>query len=136
VPRSVDADARPPAVRPSPSTRTLRDAGRPGRSARSVLELKVDAQVRDLLARIVEQEQLARAAQSHVDGFFGWPSWSMDTGLLPAQERFVEHWSPQRVLDDAQLLRQLVDVLHRWSSTRGDDASLEEALTVLTGLRR
>ncbi|MBB3326933.1 hypothetical protein FHX39_001877 [Friedmanniella antarctica] len=29
-----------------------------------------------------------------------------------------------------------MDVLHRWSSTRGDDASLEEALTVLTGLRR
>ena len=112
-----------------------RDAGRPGRSARSVLERKVDSEVSDLLARILAQEQVAAAAQSDLDEFFGWPSWSMDTGLTPAQETFVEHWSPQRVLDDSRLLRQLVVILHRWSSTRGDDASLDEALTILRDLQ-
>lgn len=128
-------DAGPPVRRPGPAPRVARDAGRPGRSARSVLELKVDAEVGDLLTRIAEQEQVAGAAQSDLEEFFGWPSWSMDTGLTPAQEKFVEHWSPQRVLDDARLLRQLVMVLQRWSSTRGDDASLDEALTILRDLQ-
>ena len=124
-----------PGDRPGSTTGVARDAGRPGRSARSVLELKVDAEVSDLLTRIAEQEQVAGAAQSDLEEFFGWPSWSMDTGLTSAQEKFVEHWSPQRVLDDSRLLRQLVMVLQRWSSTRGDDASLDEALTVLRDLQ-
>ena len=55
--------------------------------------------------------------------------------LTPAQEKFVEHWSPQRVLDESRLLRQLVMVLQRWSSTRGDDAGLDEALTALRVLQ-
>jgi hypothetical protein len=122
------AGARP--VRPA---RALRDVGRPGRSARSVLQLKVDSEVHDLLARISEQEQLAVEALSGLDEAVGWPLWSMDTRLTPAQETFVEHWSPQRVLDDKRLLRELVGVLHRGSSTRGDVASLKEALTILTG---
>jgi hypothetical protein len=127
--------AGPPGRRPGPTPGVARDAGRPGRSARSVLALKVDAEVGDLLTRIAEQEQVAGAAQSDLEEFFGWPSWSMDTGLTPAQEKFVEHWSPQRVLDDSRLLRQLVMVLQRWSSTRGDDASLDEALTILRDLQ-
>jgi hypothetical protein len=133
VERTVGAG--PPGGRPRPTTRVARDAGRPGRSARSVLELKVDAEVSDLLTRIVAQEQVAGAAQSDLEEHFGWPSWSMDTGLTPAQEKFVEHWSPQRVLDESRLLRQLVMVLQRWSSTRGDDASLDEALTILRDLQ-
>jgi hypothetical protein len=90
--------------------------------------------VADLLARIAEQERLADEAQSDLDEYFGWPSWSMDTGLTPAQEKFVEHWSPQRVLDDLGSVRRLVGALERWSSAHEDDESLDEALTILTNL--
>jgi hypothetical protein len=92
------------------------------------------AGVADLLARIAEQERLADEAQSDLDEYFGWPSWSMDTGLTPAQEKFVEHWSPQRVLDDLGSVRRLVGALERWSSAHEDDESLDEALTILTNL--
>jgi hypothetical protein len=129
VERTVGAG--PPGGRPRPTTRVARDAGRPGRSARSVLELKVDAEVSDLLTRIVAQEQVAGAAQSDLEEHFGWPSWSMDTGLTPAQEKFVEHWSPHQVLADARLLRELVGVLQRWRSTRPADAVVDDALAVL-----
>jgi hypothetical protein len=121
-------------VRPVRPAGAVRDVERPGRSTRSVLQLQVDSEARELLARISEEEQLAVEVQSELDGFLGWPSWSMDMGLTPAQETFVEHWSPQRVLDDKRLLRELVGLLRRCSSARGDVAGLREALTILTKL--
>lgn len=88
----------------------------------------------DLDARLAQQERLAAAAQSDLDEHFGWPSWSMDTGLTPAQEKFVEHWSPQRVLDDLASVRRLVRVLERWTSEHDDDESLDEAMSILVNL--
>lgn len=100
----------------------------------SALEVEVDAHVRELLERIGAQERLAADAQSELEDFLGWPSWSMDTGLTPAQERFVEDWSPQQVLESSRAVRQLVRVVQRWTSTHRDDAGLDEALAVLTTL--
>jgi hypothetical protein len=100
------------------------------RSDRSPLEVEFERQVRGLLGRIAAQERLAQDA-SDLEEFFAWPSWSMDTGLTAAQEKFVEHWSPQRVLDDSRSLRQLVRVLQHWTRTHRDDDELDEALTIL-----
>jgi hypothetical protein len=104
------------------------------RPASSVAQPTEQAGVRDLLARLAQQERLADDAQSDLDEYFGWPSWSMDTGLTPAQEKFVEHWSPQRVLDDLGSVRRLVDVLERWTSTHEGDESLDDVLGILTNL--
>ena len=103
-------------------------------SARSVLEVEFDAEVRDLLLRVTAQERLAEDAHFGLEQFFAWPSWSMDTGLTEAQEKFVEHWTPQRVLDSSRSVRQLVRVLQQWTHTHRDDADLNEALTILAAL--
>lgn len=124
MPRRATRSARP----------AVRDVGRPGRSARSVTQMKIDFGVRDLFARISEQEQQAEVAQANSKKFFCWPSWSMDTGLSPAQETFVEHWSPQRVLDESRTLRELVGVLQRWSSRQGTDVDRDDLLAILTKL--
>lgn len=42
----------------------------------------------------------------------------MDTGLTPAQETFVEAWSPERVLEMARTMRQLVIILQHWTRTQ------------------
>ena len=97
--------------------------------ARSAREVEVDAQINALLARILVQERLAENAQPDPRVFLGWPSWSMETGLSQVQEQFVEHWSPQRVLDDSRRLRQLLVALQRWTTTHRDDAGLTEALS-------
>jgi hypothetical protein len=99
------------------------------RSERS--EVEFDDQVRAVLVQIDAQEQQARAAQPDVDRLPGWPSWSMDTGLTEAQERFVEAWSPQRVLHASRSVRQLVLILQHWIRTHRDEADLDEALTIL-----
>jgi hypothetical protein len=121
-------------VRPVTVIQTVRSTREPDRPGRSVVAEAIDAEVRDLLARIAQQEELAEDAQADMAKFFGWPSWSMDTGLTPAQERFVEHWSPQRVLDDTAMLRRLVGLLQRWSDATDDDESLAEALTLVRKL--
>jgi hypothetical protein len=110
------------------------DVGPGAMPDRSALEVEVDTEVRDLLLRVTAQERLAQDAASDLEDFFAWPSWSMDTGLTPAQERFVEHWSPQRVLDDSRSVRQLVRLLQGWTSVRDDEAGLDEALAVLANL--
>jgi hypothetical protein len=104
------------------------------RSNRSPLEMEFDAEVRDLLLRVTAQERLAEDAHFGLDQFFTWPSWSMDTGLTAAQEKFVEHWTPQRVLDDSRSVRQLVRVLQQWTRTHRDDTDLDEVLTILAAL--
>ena len=131
----VDARAsgRAPA-RPATLRQVVRTTGVPCAPDRSVLAGAIDAEVRELFARVREQERLADEAQADMARFFGWPSWSMDTGLTPAQERFVEHWSPQRVLDDAAMLRRLVALLQRWSDDRDGDDSLAEALALVMKL--
>jgi hypothetical protein len=78
------------------------------------------------------RDPLDRSAR---EDFFAWRSWSMETGLTSAQEKFVEHWSPQRVLDDSRSLPQLVQAVQPWTSVHPDDASLDEAMAVLTTLR-
>jgi hypothetical protein len=114
------------AVAPDGAARAATEQSRP--------EAELDGQIHRLLDRIAEQERLAEDAQSDLEDFFGWPSWSMDTGLSAAQERFVEHWSPQRVLDDFRAVRRLVRVLQQCSGTHSDDDGVGEALTVLTAL--
>lgn len=89
----------------------------------------VDARMHDLLVRLAAQERVAEAALPGSGDFFGWPAWSMDTGLTEGQERFVEHWSPQRVLDDSRAVRQLVGALQRWRSTHDPDTDLDDALS-------
>jgi hypothetical protein len=97
--------------------------------ARSAKGADVDVQLRDLLDRISAQERMAEDALPALEDFFGWPAWSMDTGLTPAQERFVEHWSPQRVIDDSRCLRRLVGVLQGLTSTHRGDLGLDEVLS-------
>jgi hypothetical protein len=104
------------------------------RADRSPLEVEFDGQVREFLTRIAAQERLALDARS--EHAFAWPAWSMDTGLSPAQETFVEHWSPRRVLDASRSMRQVVRVLQHWSRTHHGDDELDEALTVLATLLR
>ena len=104
------------------------------RSDRSPLEVEFDAEVRDLLLRITAQERLAEDADFGLELFFTWPPWSMDTGLTAAQEKFVEHWTPQRVLKDSRSVRQLVRVLQQWTRTHRDDTDLDEVLTILAAL--
>lgn len=103
-------------------------------SGRSPLEVEFDDQVHALLIRIDAQEQQAQAAQPETDRIPSWPSWSMDTGLTEAQEKFVEAWSPQRVLDASRSVRQLVLILQHWTRTHRDDTDLDEALTILATL--
>jgi hypothetical protein len=106
-----------------------------GETDRPVRASEVEAQVRDLLVRLTAQEHAAEEAQPRPGDFFGWPAWSMDTGLSRAQEKFVEHWSPQRVLDDSRSVRQLVGALQRWSSTPDRDVDLHEALGTFATLQ-
>ena len=101
----------------------------------SPLEVEFGGQVAALLLTISEQERLAQAALSDPEDYFAWPSWSMDSGLSADKERFVEAWSPKRVVDGAQSLRHLVLVLQDWTATHRADADLDHALTVLATLR-
>jgi hypothetical protein len=94
---------------------------------RPTCEVKVDAQIRDLLARIAAQDRLAKDALPCSTNFFVWPAWSLDTGLTPAQEKFVEHCSPQRILNDSRSLRRLVDSLRH---PRHENVELDEALSI------
>jgi hypothetical protein len=103
---------------------------------RSPLELEFEGQVAALLARVTAQERLARAAQAESKHSYRWPSWSLDTGLTAAEETFVEAWSPQRVLDAARSVRQLVLVLQHWIQTHRDDTDLDGALAILATLPR
>lgn len=105
-----------------------------GASVRSPREIEFDDQVRVLLVRIDAQELQARAALPDPGTLRTWPSWSMDTGLTPAQEAFVETWSPERVLETSEAMRQLVIILQHWTLTHHDDADMDEALTMLAAL--
>lgn len=103
---------------------------------RSPLELEFEGQVAALIARVTAQERLARAAQAEPMHGYRWPSWSLDTGLTAAEETFIEAWSPQRVLDAARSVRQLVLVLQHWIQTHRDDTDFDQALTILATLPR
>jgi hypothetical protein len=96
---------------------------------RRVREHEVESQVDDLLARLTDQVRRAKEAQPGDGSFLAWPPWSMDTGLTAAQEEFVEHWSPQKVLDHARAVRELMNVLQRWVRTHHDD-ELSDAISV------
>jgi hypothetical protein len=116
----AQTQARPPVV-----------AARPPTADPSPLWREFDSQVRALLLRISDAEQQATAAHQDAERVFSWPSWSMDTGLTEAQERFVEAWSPRRVLDSCRRQRRLIHELQGWTHSHPDDAGANEALTLL-----
>jgi hypothetical protein len=97
-------------------------------------EVEFHSQVREMLARIVQVERLARAAQPDIEQIYAWPSWSLDTGLSTAQEQFVEAWSPRRVLDVCRSTRQLLLLVQAWTRTHRSDAELDEALNIVATL--
>jgi hypothetical protein len=47
---------------------------------------------------------MAAAAQPSEVHHFGWAGLSSESGLTEAQEDLVDHWSPQRVIDDCPSL--------------------------------
>lgn len=120
-----------PSVTPDPTAPEISSLVRPNLSP---FELEFESNVRALLTRIGADERLARSAQPDIDRLYAWPSWSMDTGLSETQERFVEAWSPERVLDAARSLRQLVMFLETWTRTHRGDSDLDEALTILASI--
>lgn len=100
----------------------------------SPLEAEFDSQVRALLVKIAAEERLATDAGLSTDRVYAWPSWSMDTGLTEAQERFVEAWSPSRILAALRAERRLIQELQHWTRAHRDDVHLDEALTILANL--
>jgi hypothetical protein len=57
-----------------------------------------------LLKDLDRLEAMAAAAQPSEVHDFGWAGLSSESGLTEAQEDFVDHWSPQRVIDDCPSL--------------------------------
>ena len=100
----------------------------------SPVEVEFHGQVRDLLARITQRERLARAAWPDIEQIYGWPSWSLDTGLSTAQEEFVEDWSPQQVLEICRSTRQLLLLVQTWARTHRQDGEVTEALNIVVTL--
>lgn len=100
----------------------------------SPLEVEFASQVRALLVQITAEERLATDAGLSTDRVYAWPSWSMDTGLTEAQERFVEAWSPSRILAALRAERRVISELQHWTRTHRDDVHVDEALTILANL--
>ena len=107
----------------------------PVTSDQSPLEVELDYQVRALLVQIAAEERLATGAGLSNDRVYAWPSWSMDTGLSEAQERFVEAWSPARVLGALRSERRVLQELLHWTRVHRDDVHVDEALTIVNALR-
>lgn len=95
---------------------------------RTELTLRTDR----LSQQLSRLESAARAARPKSVLVFGWPSFSMDTGLTEAQEYFVSEWSPKDVMDMCAGQRQLIDLLESWLATHDDSDDLALALALIS----
>jgi hypothetical protein len=60
-------------------------------------------------------EAMAAAAQPSEVHHFDWAGLSSKSRLTEAQEDLVDHWSPQRVIDDSHAKRALLVAAQTWA---------------------
>jgi len=80
-------------------------------------------------------EAMAAAAQPSEVHHFDWAGLSSKSGLTEAQEDLVDHWSPQRVIDDSHAKPALLVSAQTWAEPlNGHVAPLDRLLrTIVTG---
>jgi hypothetical protein len=80
-------------------------------------------------------EAMAAAAQPSEVHHFGWAGLSSKSGLTEAQEDLLDHWSPQRVIDDCHAKRALLVAAQTWAEPLNEHvAPLDRLLrTIVTG---
>ena len=88
-------------------------------------------QIAQLHRHLAGLETVARAAQPGTRHFFGWASFSQDTGLTDAQEDFVGQWAPQDVLNQCHALREVIQLLHTWLLTHPATGDVDLALALI-----
>lgn len=88
-----------------------------------------------LLKDLDRLEAMAAAAQPSEVHHSGWAGLSSESGLTEAQEDLVDHWSPQRVIDDCHAKRALLVAAQTWAEPLNEHvAPLDRLLrTIVTG---
>lgn len=118
------------------SYRALKDEVSPDSAPLTVVTTRDQAaelasQLTKLATHLDGLESLARAALPQAERVYNWAPFSLDTGLTPAQEDFVDRWSPEDVLNYCRSQRELVKVLQSWLLTHAGPADLELALALV-----
>jgi len=93
-------------------------------------------EVRRLLEELDRRESLARSATSDGPRPFPWASLGPESGLTEPEEDFVDYWSPELVVDECRMQRELICALDEWALTADEsDQRFVDCLLRLLSLR-